>query len=428
MITHTASGSLEIADPHTQGRLHPAVLAVSRAVGRSGWRVSSGIRPSQGPMGSISHSRGLAIDLAPQDWTVGGFGPKTALLFLRLAKDVAPNYCWFALAENDHIHLQLADRDFVGIQIAGHPHRYYDTNLKEVSMSNSEVRAHLFNNVTADLPREPIGDLQFPAESGDIILLPETGNYAYEDGDYEQGAHKTRAKRTVAKGRAKGAISKAAYTAVHRAAGPSTASQVVRAAQEGALNRVDWVQYEHVQNAVMLQSALGPDARLRPREVMPLLLKLVDFPAVQPRVLSLVWDAGTSTWGIDVDVALNTQLGIPVNQTVPYLGGVLAFPVSQLNQADNLQVTVSRALGVDTTLTTTLKLESKAGTPTLCFINGQIVSGQPRLHSPVMTAVASTSTNPYKLTISGLTNAYNPQLRLFVPGDTETERMFALLH
>lgn len=426
MITSFQGGTLRIADPVKVGVVHPAVAALATAAMRAGWRVSSIIRPNHGPGGSESHSKGIALDVCPLNMTIGGYGPRTALAMWCLAKEVAPHFTWFSLAENDHVHIQLADRDFLGIQIDGHPHRYFTPDLKEITnMNTSEIRRALLNGLPAgELPAGPIGSPI--TEAGDIVLFSETGDF--EEGDDEIGAPKRRrAQKAVAKARASGRVDHKSFSAVHRASGAAQAQQVVRAAQEGALNRPEWVLYEQVEHAVMLQSALGPGAKLRAREITPLLNKLVDFPSVQPRVLSMAWDALTSTWNIDVDVALNTVLGIATGTPVPYLGGIITFPVSQLNQADNLQVTVSRALGPDITLTNTLKLQSKGGTPALCFINGQIISGAPRLHSPVMSAVASTATNPYKLSVSGLTSSYNPQLRLFTPGDTETEKFFSLL-
>lgn len=440
MQTRLADGRVfTLPDPRKHGALAPDVLRLALAVQRSGWRVSSALRPGFGPSGSQSHARGVAIDVCPQEWTSGGFGPATAQMFHRVARQVAPHRHWFCLAEDDHIHIQLSDRDFLGTQLSGQRNRYFDPNLKEIAMSDTSVRTALYHNVPEfNLPTEPIGDLRL-TEAGDINLFPaeqgdlEDGDYEegdYEEGDAETGARrskKARAQRTVAKGRARGAVSRKDFTRLSKSVGPAAAQRTVRAAHEGAMNRTDWVAFEHARNAVMLQTALGPRARLRPREIAPLLNKLVDFPAVQPKVLSMAWDAANATFGIDIDVALSQQLGIAVGTVVPYLGGVVTLPVSELNKADNIQITVSRTLGTDTPLTNTLRLESKHGTPSLCFINGQIISGAPRLHTPNIAAVASTTDHNYKVTISGLTQAYNPQLRLFVPGDTETERFFSLL-
>jgi len=45
----------------------------------------------------------------------GGFGLHTARLLLEFAKHHVPEEHWLAVAELDHVHLQLHDRDAIGI-------------------------------------------------------------------------------------------------------------------------------------------------------------------------------------------------------------------------------------------------------------------------------------------------------------------------
>lgn len=109
--------------PHrttAQGVIRPPVLITARAVQDAGWRVSSIIRP-QG-----THALGISLDVCPMTYHVGGFGPKTAQLLWRVAKEAQPNMYWMALAEPDHIHLQLFSQDILGVQYPGVPRTWYN--------------------------------------------------------------------------------------------------------------------------------------------------------------------------------------------------------------------------------------------------------------------------------------------------------------
>jgi hypothetical protein len=92
-----------------RGHAHPQVVTLARAIQHAGWRVTSVYRPTG------NHARGVALDAAPMIMTQGGFGLKTAHLLWQFAKQTVPQSNWLAVAEADHIHVQLFDYDALGI-------------------------------------------------------------------------------------------------------------------------------------------------------------------------------------------------------------------------------------------------------------------------------------------------------------------------
>lgn len=438
-MPNTSNFAVHSSDPRPQyvpppvlmGTLHPCVKAVALAVGAAGWRVSRSLAPRES---SLSHARGIALDVCPQVWTRGGFGPRTAQLFWLLAKKVAPSVPWFVLSEDDHVHIQIADLDFLGTQLSQQDHFYYTPKLERITMTQSDVtRALLAQNI---LPEGPVGDYRV-TESGDISFSNEVGSFSDEEGSYDEegdfdetGAPRRKAanpRRIVAKARKKGSVQGSAIARLSKS-NPAASRATLSAARAASLSRLDFVTYEHIKFGDVMTASLGKGARLRPRELDPLLIKLADFPSVQPRIIPFAWDGGTSSWQVRVSAALNTVLGIADGTVVPYLGGHITLPVSQLNRADNIQATISRGLGAGgLTLSTTLKLASQSGTPEMTFINGQIIAGQPRLYVPDVTVLSTDVTSAWLLSITGLSQNYQPQLRLFTPGDSETESFFGLI-
>jgi hypothetical protein len=120
------------------GIANPAVLELARAVQKAGWRVTSIYRPT-----GVTHPKGIALDVAPLVYVRGGFGLHTARLLLEFAREHVPTQHWLAVAELDHIHLQLNSQDAIGINTT-HGTQIYDpstVSLDEIHrLLNSKSR------------------------------------------------------------------------------------------------------------------------------------------------------------------------------------------------------------------------------------------------------------------------------------------------
>jgi len=92
------------------GHVHPDVLTAAKFISQHGWRVTSIYRPH-----GVTHPKGIALDMAPMTYVMGGFGPLTARLIHQYLKAAVPSAYWLVVAEADHIHANLAKRDAVGI-------------------------------------------------------------------------------------------------------------------------------------------------------------------------------------------------------------------------------------------------------------------------------------------------------------------------
>lgn len=86
------------------GRVHPAVLRVAYALQRAGFRLPSIYRPCGRASG---HMAGKAIDVATMVYQRGGYEGRLTRAVLNIARSTAPDENWTAIAEDDHIHLEL---------------------------------------------------------------------------------------------------------------------------------------------------------------------------------------------------------------------------------------------------------------------------------------------------------------------------------
>lgn len=102
-----------------RGHVDPVILQAARYVQQLGWRVTSIYRPGRG-----NHRTGRAMDIAPMTYTAGGFGLRTAALVWGLLHRRFPDHRWLAVAELDHVHVQLYDQDCVGENKSGQTHLY----------------------------------------------------------------------------------------------------------------------------------------------------------------------------------------------------------------------------------------------------------------------------------------------------------------
>lgn len=92
------------------GVIRPEIRELAAAIQHAGWRVTSIYRPT-----GVTHPHGIALDAAPLVYVRGGFGLKTARLLWQFAHSTVPGACWLAVAEADHIHVQLFHHDSIGI-------------------------------------------------------------------------------------------------------------------------------------------------------------------------------------------------------------------------------------------------------------------------------------------------------------------------
>jgi len=100
-----------VSKPMTVGFVHPIIKRLAEIVPRYGWRVTSLFRP-----GGPHHERGIAMDIAPMVYTVGGAGPRIATQWWDLLRPYTDGQSLLVVAEPAHLHVQLNAVDLVGAQ------------------------------------------------------------------------------------------------------------------------------------------------------------------------------------------------------------------------------------------------------------------------------------------------------------------------
>lgn len=452
----------------TTGVIHPDVARAARTIAREGWRVTSIIRP-----GSANHASGRALDVAPLLFHRAGFGPRTGELLLRVLSQDNPAAVWLALAEDDHVHLQLLDPasdHILGLQHRGSPQLFFSVSpesLRTAPLGSVPLkplsRQKAYTMIRYSLPEGPIGDVDpsFPSLSDPVHVVPsdedetaeigdylsyvsddfeegdigddddETGDYdggdaAEEGGPRKRGRRKTqkvvRARLTARAAKTGGAAVSKALTAMKKKR-PASAQHLAMAAAARRASQTRWVEYEHLERLSSINSSLGVGARLRSTEVIRFAADVRSVPIVEPDILPFTYAAGV--WTLNPVILLNTRLGLPNGTLFPYTGLKVVLASSTYNRAAGQQIAISRKLG-SRTLTVNARLHPGVA-PTATLLNGGIVAGRPRYHAPVIEADGTDTASQYLVSVTGLPDNYTPIARLLVPGDSETERFLALL-
>lgn len=402
------------------GRVHPAVIDVSKEVGRLGWRVSSIYRPTG------THALGISLDICPQVWTRDGpdenrFGLRTARLFFDLAKRLHPELTWYSQAEDDHIHLQLSrSRDMLGLQKHGHGPQVYDP----ITYQKVDMHMANLNDQVNFLPEHPIGDvleLGDSLESGDLDI----GDASYGNFAENGGPRKVKATRLASKAAAKGAIPNKTLNAVANQ-NPAAAAKIVQDAKIKAATRTDWLEFEYSEGCTILNSALGLGSKLRPWEVSSIKAFLAQIPPLEPKVIPLTLALGV--WSVQLDAILSSLFGLPDGFEFPYVGAKLMLSASDLNKTRGANITINRAFPSPyRSLSMNVELaHDTALSPAVTMINGNIVSGRARFSPTFIPVLAAGSAN-FTISIVDLPSTYTPSLRLFMPSDGQVEKLFHLL-
>jgi len=437
-----------------RGFAAPEILQIAHVVMASGWRVTSIYRP-----GAPSHSKGIALDIAPLIFHAGGFGPQTAALVYQLLCDAGhPNVT--VVAEDDHIHIELAARFAPGPGVL-------------------TQRGLVMNRY---LPESPIGDLDYgDVESGDLfdehgtpveIFDHETGDVVTfgEQGGPRRKKHRSlgrRIKRGLKKGLAavaSGGVSLAIDAAQSRGHGRRGGSQAVvpnrntppsnvlilpsakamgadplrlsssaiqksdpylnaavaarKQIQQAAAPDVLFERYVGVGDRVA--GELPPNARLRPADVAAASTLIMSNPVFAPQVF-----APTTAVVSTITFVLNQVLTavLPTSTTFDWVGDIIRLTASILNSAP-LTFTVTRRFGgTDTTWTYIIPPMMNASE--LTMFNGRLVAAVPRFaaQAVVVNPVADTSN---QIVITGLpVSAYSATLRFLVPGDSQVEGLLS---
>jgi hypothetical protein len=399
--------------------VHPAILELARAIGRSGgWRVTSIYRP-----GSRNHEAGVALDAAPLTHQSGGMGLPTARRLLAFAKAALPAYCWLANAELDHVHLQLAKRDAISMNLPGGTRAWHPDTNKEIPMNDIVLDNQGYGDIDHD-SQSPIvltvGDL----EGGDIAMgdlamgdLSVAPSAFYAAGDLEQGATKRR--RVPIHHMVRGLQSgKPGFQHAFSQLSHAQQAQVRGLTHVANANKARLTSYEQVSHGCVIRSTtVGSYNKMGSAEVDAARVRLWDLPYFDPQVVSFTYNA--PNYDLDVNAALATLSGVSSGSPL-YMGGLIIFSASTLNVIPEQSISVTRTLSAITPKpqinTATITLARAVYSSRYFFFNAAIQAGRPRLTIPTLTNVASAAVNTIR--VSGLPANYTVQFAFIQPGDS----------
>lgn len=372
--------------------MHPHVARAAKAIQDAGWRVSSIYRPDAA---SGAHREGRALDVCPVIYHDGGFGPRTATAVLEVIKSAVPEANWASIAENDHVHVELAPQDRVGVL----------TNQGVIHMRHS-------------LPEYPIGN---PVERGAAIqpvsIVPTLAQKLITPPALSYVQMKSAATRSLMLGHTK----KMAELAD---AAPHVAETAAQEATIQMLAQPTNVLYERLHGiSSRIAGPVPAGACLRPAEVRMLAAFVTGNQLFQP--IAFPFTIVGQTLVLEIDQTLSTVAGLALGTTFSWLGDIIEIVAPNLS-SEPVIFTVARTVdGVTTTYT--YRMAQGSNLARLNTINSAIIAGAPRVRKAEVT-VAAAPAGTQRIVISGLNiNIFSANLRHFVPGDAEVDGLLQLV-
>jgi len=409
--------------------MQPAIRALARELLARGLRVTSIVRP-----GSLSHSRGIALDVTTLDYRVGEYGPNAALEILQIATQVDPSVGWVVASEKDHVHAEVVPperglwygtKDDLVLQLTNaNDNRTITRRRNDMNYSRRQ------DWEAGALPVGSADSIIRATESG--ALLNEGGDLMSEGGDVGSQAGTTAIAVTVptsgvipAGGRSGTTMSSYDSLAAKRA---QTISQLggMQLTQVKALRDLTGPAdtfFIFAKNARMDSSTLGPEAKLRSSEARSCAMLITSSTPLAPRVIPVpvvgadfVFDAPDPVFQPNVDfnyVGIILEIGTTIFDADP--GRSFSIAVNLLGGPAFLnQLYTFRRLGTGQQMEITMLL-------------GAMIAGVPQF-APQQLRVGAVPVPQFRYTISGLNVAnYFVNARYLVRAEQRIEEFLRLI-
>lgn len=395
---------------------HPDVTAGARSLIRHGFRITSIFR--QGSRAS-GHGSGRAMDIAKRHYTTN-YSREDA----RVVRDLLTAQTgrpWLAVAEQDHIHAEIADAPYLGeknrrtnnelIIEQGDPFMTYGPSYaiaRAARRLNIARMGEFGDPIAASSIGAPMTDLTTP-EMNQVVLALRTPD-----------TETSKATLAVAQGAAPELLDKARQIAMLRSA---------------LARDIKYIDYE---NAKEITSSIGNAASMRQSDVTALAsIIAAGIPAFEPQVFDFT-QVGAKTWEFYPAYALSVSSGGPLlpGELFNLIGSILELTVPVLTANVGLQVGLNVEFGpvamAKNSMTALFRLGAGNDMVKATIVHGVQAGGVTRLQQRLLTVTAGAPTPGVtfpRITLTNLPGAagYLPTFRFFQPGDRSVDRFSGLL-
>jgi hypothetical protein len=341
-------------------------------------------------------------------------GIPTAAHLWEFAHAAVPGVKWASVAESDHVHLQMASTNAIGLNTPTGTKLWEIPTGREITVQSLALKNHGFGDI--EMGDTDMGD--FDESEGDFTLDDNDEDTDFED-NMEEGSPLMQLKKSplqlLSKLKRRNPAARKIFKVLPQK--KKLAIRGLAAHQKARLMQSTF--YEQISaGGVIRSSTIGTSRRMGPSEVEAFRANLYRLPYFDPAVTSFTYNAGPGTYTLDVNTALAAASGLAAGPA-EFGGGVIVMAASALNLIPEQAITLVRSLTGSTpraqTNTTLMTLARTFISTRFFFINASIVAGRTRLTQPVLSNLAVAGVNT--LTISGLPANYTVQLSFVQPGD-----------